>query len=62
MAAYRGHAIAQSAFLLLATDCRIGVDGALTIDLNEVAIIMTMHFGGVELLKGRLASVFLTIR
>jgi enoyl-CoA hydratase len=29
MAACSGHAIAKSAFLLLATDYRIGVDGAL---------------------------------
>ena len=50
--------IAKSAFLLLTTDYRIDVDGARKIDLNEVAIVMTMHFGGVELLQGRLAPVF----
>ena len=33
-----GHAVAKGAFLLLAADYRIGVDGAFKIGLNEVAI------------------------
>jgi enoyl-CoA hydratase len=48
----------KCAFLLLAADHRIGVDGAFKIDLNEVAIGMPMHLGGVELAHGRLAPVF----
>ncbi len=58
LAACNGHAVAKGAFLLLAADYRIGVDGAFKIGLNEVAIGMTMHFGGVELARGRLAPVF----
>jgi enoyl-CoA hydratase len=58
LVACSGHAIAKGAFLLLAADYRIGVDGAFKIGLNEVAIGMTMHHGGVELARGRLAPVF----
>jgi enoyl-CoA hydratase len=58
IAACSGHAVAKGAFLLLATDHRIGVDGAFKIDLNGVAIGMPMHLGGVELARGRLAPVF----
>jgi len=58
IAACSGHAVAKGAFLLLAADYRIGVDGAFKIGLNEVAIGMPMHFGGVELALGRLAPVF----
>jgi enoyl-CoA hydratase len=53
-----GHAVAKGAFLLLAADYRIGVQGKFKIGLNEVAIGMTMHHAGVELARGRLASVF----
>ena len=53
-----GHAIAKGAFLLLAADYRIGVEGGFKIGLNEVAIGMTMHHAGVELARGRLAPVF----
>lgn len=58
LVACSGHAVAKGAFLLLAGDYRIGVDGAFKIGLNEVAIGMTMHHGGVELARGRLAPVF----
>jgi enoyl-CoA hydratase len=58
IAACSGHAVAKGAFLLLAADYRIGVDGAFKIGLNEVAIGMTMPHGGVELARGRLAPVF----
>ncbi|PKH00072.1 crotonase/enoyl-CoA hydratase family protein [Paraglaciecola sp. MB-3u-78] len=58
LAACNGHAVAKGAFLLLAADYRVGVDGAFKIGLNEVAIGMTMHYGGVELARGRLAPVF----
>ncbi|MFT2089853.1 crotonase/enoyl-CoA hydratase family protein [Paraglaciecola sp. 2405UD69-4] len=53
-----GHAVAKGAFLLLAADYRVGVEGAFKIGLNEVAIGMTIHHAGVELARGRLAPVF----
>lgn len=53
-----GHAVAKGAFLLLAADYRIGVQGKFKIGLNEVAIGMTMHHAGIELARGRLAPVF----
>jgi len=49
-----GHAIAKGAFLLLASDYRVGVDGAFNIGLNEVQIGMTMHHAGIELARDRL--------
>ncbi|MFT4993375.1 MAG: enoyl-CoA hydratase [Paraglaciecola sp.] len=58
MVACSGHAVAKGAFLLLAADYRIGVQGKFKIGLNEVAIGMTMHYAGVELARGRLAPVF----
>ncbi len=54
-----GHAIAKGAFLLLACDYRIGVNGAFQIGLNEVKIGMTMHQVGIALARDRLTpSVF----
>jgi enoyl-CoA hydratase len=54
-----GHAIAKGAFLLLASDYRIGVEGPFNIGLNEVQIGMTMHHAGIELARDRLRkSVF----
>lgn len=53
-----GHAIAKGAFLLLASDYRLGVEGNFKIGLNEVIIGMTMHQAGIELAKARLAPVF----
>lgn len=49
-----GHAIAKGAFLLLAADYRIGVEGPFNICLNEVQIGMTMHHAGIELARDRL--------
>ena len=49
-----GHAVAKGAFLLLAADYRIGVEGAFTIGLNEVKIGMTMHHVGIALARNRL--------
>ncbi len=49
-----GHAVAKGAFLLLSADYRIGVKGAFTIGLNEVAIGMTMHQAGIEIARDRL--------
>ena len=54
-----GHAIAKGAFLLLACDYRVGVEGAFQIGLNEVKIGMTMHQVGIALARDRLTpSVF----
>lgn len=58
ISACSGHAIAKGAFLLLASDHRIGLAGDYKIGLNEVAIGMTMHHVGIELVRGRLAPVF----
>lgn len=49
-----GHAVAKGAFLLLACDYRIGVEGAFQIGLNEVKIGMTMHLVGIALARDRL--------
>lgn len=49
-----GHAVAKGAFLLLAADYRIGVQGAFHIGLNEVMIGMTMHQAGIVLARDRL--------
>jgi enoyl-CoA hydratase len=49
-----GHAVAKGAFLLLAADYRIGVQGPYHIGLNEVQIGMTMHQAGIELARDRL--------
>jgi enoyl-CoA hydratase len=39
----------KCAFVLIATDCRISIEGVFKIGLNEVAIGMPMYLGGVEL-------------
>lgn len=49
-----GHAVAKGAFLLLASDHRIGVEGPFQIGLNEVKIGMTMHQVGIALARDRL--------
>lgn len=53
-----GHAVAKGAFLLLAGDYRIGVEGDFRIGLNEVAIGMTMHHAGIELARQRMPSAY----
>ena len=58
IAACTGHAVAKGAFVLLASDYRVGIQGKFKIGLNEVAIGMTMHQAGLELARGRLAPVF----
>lgn len=50
-----GHAVAKGAFLLLAGDYRIGVDGAFAIALNEVKIGMTMPYAAVVMARDRLS-------
>jgi len=59
IAACSGHAVAKGAFLLLASDYRVGVEGDFKIGLNEVMIGMTMHNAGIVMAKARLAPVFL---
>lgn len=49
-----GHAVAKGAFLLLASDYRIGTEGAFFIGLNEVQIGMTMHNVGILMARDRL--------
>ncbi len=58
IAACSGHAIAKGAFLLLACDYRIGVEGNFKIGLNEVMIGMTMHHVGIAIAESRLAPVY----
>lgn len=52
--ACNGHAVAKGAFLLLAADYRVGVDGPFSIGLNEVQIGMTLHHVGIALARDRL--------
>lgn len=52
--ACNGNAIAMGAFLLLAADLRIGIEGEFAIGLNEVAIGMTMPWFGIALARHRL--------
>jgi enoyl-CoA hydratase len=59
VAACTGHAVAKGAFLLLACDYRIGVEGDFKIGLNEVMIGMTMHHAGIVIARARLAPVYL---
>ncbi|TDQ39911.1 crotonase/enoyl-CoA hydratase family protein [Thiopseudomonas denitrificans] len=49
-----GHAVAKGAFLMLAADYRIAIDGEFKIGLNEVQIGMTMHDAGIILARDRL--------
>lgn len=58
IAACPGHAVAKGAFLLLASDYRIGVEGDFKIGLNEVAIGMTMHYAGIELARQRMPAAY----
>ena len=49
-----GHCIAMGAFLMLACDYRVGVQGKFKIGLNETLIGMTMHDFGIELARYRI--------
>ncbi|MFD0360417.1 crotonase/enoyl-CoA hydratase family protein [Nocardia sp. GCM10030253] len=51
-----GHAIAQGAFLMLAADLRIGIDGGFKFGLNEVAIGLTIPHYGVEVARHKLTA------
>jgi len=55
IAACNGHALAMGAFLLLASDYRIGTEGPYKFATNEVAIGIPMPRSGVELCRQRLA-------
>lgn len=54
IAACPGHAVAMGAFLLLAADYRIGVQGPFSIALNEVKIGMTMPHSALVIARDRL--------
>jgi enoyl-CoA hydratase len=49
-----GHAVAAGAFMLMAADVRIGVDGEFRVGLNEVQIGLTMPRFVIELARQRL--------
>ena len=53
IAAVTGHAIAAGAFMLLAADVRVGVDGQYKIGANESAIGMTLPRFASELIEYR---------
>jgi hypothetical protein len=54
-----GHAYPMGAFLLLASDVRIGADGPYRIGLNEVAIGIPVPTFGLELARDRLLPAYL---
>lgn len=60
VAACSGHAVAAGAFMLLASDTRIGIEGPFKIGLNETAIGMTLPEFGHQLAKSRLLPAALT--
>jgi enoyl-CoA hydratase len=59
VAACPGHAYPMGAFLLLASDVRIGADGPYRIGLNEVAIGIAVPTFGLELARHRLTPAYL---
>ena len=59
VAACPGHAYPMGAFLLLASDMRIGADGPYRIGLNEVAIGIPVPTFGLELARHRLLPAYL---
>jgi enoyl-CoA hydratase/carnithine racemase len=58
LTACTGHAVAMGAFLLLATDYRIGAAGPFKITANEVAIGLTMPRAAVEICRQRLSPQY----
>lgn len=60
IAACNGHAIAMGAFLLLACDTRIGVQGDYKIGANETLTNMRLPVFAVELLRERISKKYLT--
>lgn len=61
VAACTGHAIAMGAFLLLSADVRIGIDQGARIQINEVAIGLTLPHFAIEVSRQRLAPQHLTL-
>jgi enoyl-CoA hydratase len=59
VAACNGHAFPMGAFLLLASDVRVGADGPFKIGMNEVAIGIPVPTFGLELGRHRLVSAYL---
>lgn len=55
-----GHAVALGAFMLLASDYRLGVTGDFKIGLNGTAIGLTLPAFGIELAEARLSRRHLT--
>lgn len=53
-----GHAYPAGAFLMLAADVRVGVDGPFRIGLNEVAIGLTLPKFAVEVARQRLLPAY----
>lgn len=56
--ACNGHAPAMGAFLLLASDVRVGADGPFKIGLNEVTIGLTVPTFAIELARARLTPAY----
>lgn len=56
--AANGHTLAMGAFLVLAADHRIGVDGSFKVGTNEVAVGLTMPYFGIEICRQRLANAY----
>jgi enoyl-CoA hydratase len=56
--ACNGNAIAMAAFILLASDVRVGVPGDFRIGLNEVVIGLTIPWFGISLARHRLARPY----
>jgi len=59
VAACTGHAFPMGAFLLLASDVRIGIDGPFKIGMNEVAIGIPVPSFALELGRFRLVPAYL---
>jgi len=53
-----GHAYPMGAFLMLAADRRIGIDGDFRIGMNEVAISMTLPKFAIEIARQRLTPPY----
>jgi enoyl-CoA hydratase len=58
LSACTGHALPMGAFLMLASDLRIGADGPFGIGLNEVAIGLTLPLFAIELARQRLTPAY----
>lgn len=59
VAACNGHAFPMGAFLLLASDVRIGAEGAFKIGMNEVAIGIPVPLFALELGRHRMVPAYL---